>query len=52
MKPKLIKNYFSVPKGTIVKVQMRGTDGYNIINEKTGLIIAIMNETQKKEYIG
>lgn len=51
MKPRLIKDYFSVPKGTIVRVVMRGTDAYNIINEVTGLVFAIMTEAQKKEYI-
>jgi hypothetical protein len=51
MKPKLKKDYYSVPAGTIVKLVMRGTDGYNVINEKTGLVIAIMNAEQIAEYI-
>ena len=52
MKQQLIKDYFSVPKGTYVDVYLRGTDGYNIHVSRSKDCFAVFNEQQKKEYIG
>jgi hypothetical protein len=50
MKPTLKKDYFSVPKGTVINVIIKGTN-YLLQNAKTGDIFAILNEKEKEEYV-
>ena len=49
MKPKLKKDYFSLPAGTIVNVLSNGTSGYKIQNAKTGDIFMFCKHEELKD---
>jgi len=51
MKYKLIKELNGYSIGTIVSVVMRGTDGYEIKEDKTEKHIGFIKYEQKREYI-
>jgi hypothetical protein len=50
MKPTLKKDYFSVPKGTVINVILAGTL-YKLQNAKTKDFFAIMSKEQVDEYV-
>lgn len=49
---KLIKDYYSTPKGTeITLYKTRDGKQYKVFNNKIKMYFALFNEQQKKEYI-
>lgn len=51
MKPKLKKQLNGYNKNTIVKLIIRGTDGYEVKTDKTNEHIAFLTVEDKKDYI-
>jgi hypothetical protein len=50
MRPTLKKDYFSVPKGTVINVILAGTL-YKLQDAKTKDFFALMNKEQLDEYV-